>query len=251
MVSYRAATLAGLVTNFFFGAMRAYIFIALYRGAGKTVVAGYSIEDAVTYTALTQAAIAPLLLFGWWDVMRTIQSGDIASDLTKPIDYYSFWLARDLGRALHDVLARGVPILLAYSLVFDIVWPGSAAAWAGFGVSALLALLISFSWRFVVNVSAFWSTDAFGLGRVAYMSVLLLSGFLVPVAFFPDWLQGLVRLLPFPAMVNTPIELWLGMLTGRELAAALLVQTAWVVGLAALARFAYGRGVARLAVQGG
>lgn len=251
MVAYRAATLAGLVTNFFFGAVRAFIFIALYRGSGQLEVAGYSVHDAVTYTALTQATIAPLALFGWWEVMRTIRTGDIAMDLTKPIDFYRFWLAQDMGRALYNVVARGLPIMLAYPLVFDITWPESPGTWAAFAISVSLALLISFSWRFLVNISAFWSTDAFGLGRVAYMSVLLLSGFIVPIAFFPEQLQALLMLLPFPAMINTPVEIWLGMRTGSELALAIAVQLAWVVAMALLARAAYARGIARLVVQGG
>ena len=31
-IAYRAATLAGLVTNFFFGLLRAALMVALYRG---------------------------------------------------------------------------------------------------------------------------------------------------------------------------------------------------------------------------
>ena len=64
----------------------------------------------MTYTAITQAIIAPLMIFGSWEVMRTIQTGQIASDLTKPLDFYGFWLAQDLGRSAFHVLARGVPI---------------------------------------------------------------------------------------------------------------------------------------------
>jgi ABC-2 type transport system permease protein len=251
MTAYRAATLAGLVTNFFFGALRAFIFVALYRDAGVEEVAGYTLADAVTFTALTQAAIAPLMLFGWWDVMRTIQSGDIASDLTKPIDLYRFWLAQDLGRAAFSFAARGVPIVLAYQVFFDLVWPSSMGGWLAFGLSAALALLISFSWRFLVNVTAFWTTDAHGMGRVAYMSVLLLSGMLIPVAYFPETLQSIVWWTPFPSMVNVPVEVWLGMHGGPALARILGVQALWAVALAALARAVYARGVSRLVVQGG
>jgi ABC-2 type transport system permease protein len=250
-MAYRAATLAGLVTNFFFGVLRAFIFIALYTGADAVEVAGYSLPQAVTFSALTQALIGPLMMFGSWEVMRTIRSGDIAGDLAKPLDFYGFWLAQDLGRAAYQVLGRGVPIMLAYPLLFDLVWPASLATWALFALSVVLSVLISFSWRFLVNVTALWTVDAYGLGRVAYMSVLLLSGFIVPLTFYPDWLRAIVRLTPFPAMVTAPIEIYLGMPSGLSVAYMLLTQAFWVVVLAFVARRVYALGVARLVVQGG
>jgi ABC-2 type transport system permease protein len=250
-LAYRAATLAGLATNFFFGVLRASIFIAVYAASGSRAIGGYDVRQVVTFSALTQALIAPLQMFGSWDVMRTIRTGDIASDLTRPLDFYGFWLAQDLGRAAWHLVGRGLPVVLAYPLLFDLVWPASALTWLAFAASVVLSVLISFSWRFIVNVTAFWTVDAYGFGRIAFMSVLLLSGFIVPVTFYPDWLRHLVVLLPFPAMVNTPIEIWLGMPSGTAAPVALGVQVFWVVVLMLLARAMFTRGAARLAVQGG
>jgi len=60
-LTYRAATLAGLATNFFFGMLRASVLIALFHG--RSEVAGMTINDAITFTGLTQAAIAFLIFF--------------------------------------------------------------------------------------------------------------------------------------------------------------------------------------------
>ena len=35
-----------------------------------------------------------------------------------------------------------------------------------------------------------------------------LSGFLMPVAFLPDWMQTLVRFAFFPSMINTVVEVY-------------------------------------------
>ncbi len=73
-LAYRFANVSGLLTNGFFGLLRAYVLIALFgaRHAGR--VAGYSIGDAITYTGLIQALIAYIALWGWWDLMRSIKS---------------------------------------------------------------------------------------------------------------------------------------------------------------------------------
>ncbi|MFN2152705.1 MAG: ABC transporter permease, partial [Anaerolineales bacterium] len=57
-LTYRAATVAGLVTNFFFGILRASILVALY--GTQTQVEGISVNGVITYAALTQAVIGYL-----------------------------------------------------------------------------------------------------------------------------------------------------------------------------------------------
>ncbi len=251
MIAYRAATLAGLATNFFFGLLRAFVFIAVFQSSGRATVAGYSLPDLITYTALTQALIAPLYIWSWWDVMLTIKTGEIVSDLTKPFNFHGFWLARDLGRAIFSLLFRGLPILIVYPFFFAISWPVSPAIWPLFALSVLLAIWISFAIRFLVNILAFWLIDAVGVGRLVYFTMTLLSGFIVPVSFFPRWLQNAVAWLPFPAMVNTPIEIFLNHWQGAEVARALGIQLVWFVLLSLLGDSLYRRGARKLVIQGG
>ena len=52
-LTYRAATLAGLLTNLFFGILRASILVALY--GGQKEVDGITINAAVTYAAMTHS----------------------------------------------------------------------------------------------------------------------------------------------------------------------------------------------------
>jgi ABC-2 type transport system permease protein len=248
-LTYRTANLAGLATNFFFGLLRAALLIALYGTARE--MAGLSLRDAVTYTGLTQAVIAFLSFFGWWEVMQSVYSGDISSDLLKPMRYYTFWLAKDLGRALACFLVRGVTIMLGYALVFDITFPTGIGHWLALGAALVLSMMISFSWRFLVNLSAFWTPDAMGVGRFAFILSWFLSGFLMPLRFFPDWVVRLCYLTPFPATVNTVVEVYLGVLTGAETVQALGFQLLWFLILLAACQITLRAGVRKLVIQGG
>lgn len=248
-LTYRAATLAGLATNIFFGLLRAALMVALY--GAHDVVAGVSLQDAITYTALTQALIAYLMIFGWYDLMNSVYSGEIATDLLKPLNYFSFWLAQDLGRAVAAMLLRGVPIVLLYALVVRITTPTTAGQWFVLGVSLLLSWLVSFAWRFLVNLSAFWTPNARGVGRFAFGLVWVLSGFYMPLRYFPDWFQTICQLTPFPAMVNTNVEIYLGLLSGVELAQALATQVLWAVVLILACQALLRVGVRSLVIQGG
>jgi ABC-2 type transport system permease protein len=248
-LTYRAATLAGLATNVFFGALRAYVLVALF-GARENV-AGYSLPAAVTYTGLTQALLAYIAIWGWWDLIRSIRTGDVASDLSRPLYFFWYWCAQDIGRAAAQFLLRGLPIMLLYALVYPILLPPTAWHWLALALSLVLALLVSFSWRFLTSLAAFWTQDAIGVGRFAANVATFLSGFLMPIAFMPDSVIALMRLTPFPAMVNTPTVIYLGLLNGPDLVGALGEQFLWVFILIFLSRVVLAAGTKKLVIQGG
>ncbi len=248
-MAYRAANIAGLVTNLFFGALRAAVMMAVF--AYRDNVAGYDLTRAITFTGITQALIMPVQLWGWRFVADSIKSGAIVTDLAKPIDLYTFWQARDIGRAVYYLLFRGLPIVILYALVFPIYLPESGGQWALFLLSLTLALLLSFAWNFVVNLSAFWVMDAIGVIRMAGLVHMFLSGFLVPAAFFPPWLRLVSRLTPFPAIVNTPLEVYLGIAQGSQALQQLAEQAIWLLLMMGAGRLILTRGTHKLVIQGG
>lgn len=248
-LTYRAAALAGLVTNLFFGLVRVGIFLALY--GEREAVVGIDVPGVITYTGLSQALIAYLSIFSWYDLMDSIHTGDIASDLLKPLGLYRFWLAQDLGRALVGLLLRGVSFMLIYEVFFDLSHPAGPVQWLATTAAVVLSWLVSFSWRFLVNLAAFWTPNARGIGRLTFVLAWFLSGFMMPLRFFPDWVVALSKLTPFPHMVNTVVEVYLGVLEGPDLLWALAWQALWVAGLIAIGQLMLRRGVRRLVILGG
>lgn len=251
-LTYRTATLAGILTNLCFGFLRVCVFRAVLDARGGAGIAGYDLPRLVTYTALTQGLIAFIMIFGWYDLMQTIGTGAVGADLCRPIGLYRFWQCRDLGRALHDLLFRGLPVFLAYAFFTRLVLPRGTVAWLLCALSLALAVLISFAWRFLLNCLAFWTVDARGLAQIGYMAATFLTGFIVPVSFFPPWLRGAVALTPLPSMVDLPVSFFLGRYTtGGQIARALVTQACWLGVMAWAASTTARVGVRHLSVQGG
>jgi ABC-2 type transport system permease protein len=248
-LTYRAATLAGLATNLFFGFLRVAVMTALY--GTRTEVAGMDLQAAITFTGLAQAVIAYLSIFGWYDLMRSVSSGEVAADLLKPLGYFRFWLAVDLGRALVAFLLRGVTMMVLYFLFFSITAPTTVGQWLALTLAFGSSWWLSFAWRFLVNLAAFWTPNALGVGRFAFGIAWVLSGFFMPLRFFPGWFQTLCHLTPFPSMVNTTIEIYLGLLTGEALVWALVVQVLWIGILTGACHLTLRAGVQKLVIQGG
>ncbi len=247
--TYRGATLAGIFTNTVFGFMLAYILLAVFRE--RDTVGSYDASDAVTYVWLSQGLLMTVYLWGWYDVALRVQSGDVATDLQRPLDFQGYWLAQDLGRGLYHALFRGVPPFLVGALVFDVRLPGEPLLWVAFAVSVALAVTASFAFRFLFNLAAFWLLDYRGVGVLAMVASTFFSGMAIPIAFFPGWLETAAWALPFAAMVQAPVEIFLGHAGELELLGLLALQALWAVLLLAAGRAVYVVGTRKLVIQGG
>jgi ABC-2 type transport system permease protein len=248
-LTYRAAMLAGLTTNIFFGVLRASVLLA-FLGSSQTVGnssnTDWNAQDVVTYVALTQAVMVFVAIFGWSELMNTVYRGEVAGELLRPVGLFFFWFAQDVGRAATALLTRGLPILLVCGLFFGIKTPNHL----GLLVLTLgLGLWVSFAFRFLVNLAAFWSPDARGMARFAFVFAQFASGFLMPLRFFPDWLQTALSYTPFPHIMNTLIEIYIG--SHPKPLEALLAQALWALGLTLLCQLVLTIATRRLTILGG
>jgi ABC-2 type transport system permease protein len=247
--AYPAATLAGVWTNTVFGFIQAYILLALFEH--RDDIGGWDATDTVTYVWFVQGLLMTVYTFGWAEVALRIRSGDIATDLARPLDPIRYWLAYDLGRALYHFLFRGIAPFVIGMLVFDVQLPESAVTWLWLPLTIALAVVVSFAYRFLYNLASFWLLDYRGVMLVAVTTAALFSGFVLPLAFFPDWLEAVARVLPFAAMMQIPVDVFLEKATGAEVVALLFLQVLWAVVLLGVARLVLGTAIRRVVVQGG
>ena len=250
-LTYRAAAVSGLLTNAGWGCFKAFVFIALYRAREGATIVGYDVRDALTFVWFAQAMIAPIAIWGWYDIAQTITTGAVVSDLSRPYDYYAFWGARDAGRAAAQILLRGVPSLALGAVFFGIRFPTEPVQIALFAVALVLALVTSFALRFIANLWAFWLLDWRGIAGLWNLLITLLSGFELPLAFFPDWARPVVDALPFRGVVQTPADLFLGHVAGGDALALIGRQGLWAAALVAGGYVMVGAATRKVVVQGG
>jgi len=244
--TYRTAALAGMATNPVFGFMRCAVLLTVFAGTAR--VAGYDPAAAVTFVWVGQALIDVVLAWGDTELAERVRSGDIAIDLVRPWDLQLARLADDLGRAGFSMVVRFVPPMLVGAAFFDLRLPGDVIGWAAFAVGVLLAVVLGFALRFLLNLSAFWLMDWRGVfGLYAVLSGLL-GGLVLPIGMFPPVARAAIWCTPFPATLQVPADL----LVGRGSPVLLLAhQLGWAVGLLWLGRLVLRRAERVLVVQGG
>jgi ABC-2 type transport system permease protein len=248
--TYRQATAAGAFTNTVFGVIKVSVLLAVARSAGGSV-AGYDAAALSTYTWVSQGLIAAVWLFGWTTVAERVRTGDVAIDLARPAPPVAVWLAEDLGRAAQASLVRFVAPLVVGGLIFGLHAPTRVATIPLFVVSATLAVVISFGCRLLVNLTAFWLLDVRGVVTLYVAVSNVLSGIVVPVAFYPGWLHDLAYATPFPSLLQVPVDIVVERSAGWSAVGALAMQAGWAAATLAGATWVLARGTRRLVVQGG
>ena len=248
-LAYRAANLAGILTNTFFGAVYVAIYTALFRGRGD--VGGLDVRDTVTYAIIAQSLLMVMSAFGNRELSEAIVKGQIVTDLSRPLDFYLYWAAIDLGRAVYFLLFRGAPTFVISMLIFRGRLPADAATWLLFLGSIATGTLLSFAFRFIANSLAFWTTDARGILYLTNTLLMFFAGFIVPINFFPAWLRVFVEVLPFRGLAQVPISVYLGKIDGPTLARLLGEQALWLSALVLIGRWVLSRMTRRLTVNGG
>src|SRR3954451_20476597 len=247
--TYRGATFAGVFTNTVFGFILAYVLLAVYQE--RSTIGGFDSVDAVTFTFVMQGMLMVIGVFGTTDLADRIRTGDVVSDLYRPVDFQSYWLADAYRRAFFYSLFRGVPPFLVGSLVFHLRLPGDIATWIAFAISVVLAVAVSFGWGFLLQLTAFWLLDVRGPNQLGWLTAQFFAGVFVPVVFFPAWLAAVAYATPFPAMAQLPVEVFLGKHPGFDLAVVYAIQLFWAAVTFAAGRRLLRSAMRKVVVQGG
>ncbi|WP_030793511.1 ABC transporter permease [Streptomyces sp. NRRL S-920] len=250
--TYRVATAAGVFTNTVFGLILAYTYIALWDE--RPGLGGYDQEQAITFVWLGQALLTVMALMGGGfegELIERIRTGDIAVDLYRPADLQAWWLASDLGRALFQLLGRGVVPMAVGALVFQLALPADPLRWAAFLLAVVFGAVVGFALRFLVALTAFWLLDGAGVTQVTMLAGTFFSGMLLPLNVFPGALGEVARALPWSALLQVPADVFLGRSTGLGLIRTYVFQLGWAAALLTAGRLLQAAATRRVVVQGG
>jgi ABC-2 type transport system permease protein len=249
LLQYRAAALAGIGTQLFWGMIRVMIFDAFYRSAVAAPPLQW--EQTVTYVWLGQAMLG---LFPWQvdrEVRAMIRGGTVAYEMLRPLDLYSLWYSRAVAERVAPTALRAVPQFVVAGLFLGLGPPASWASGAAWAAATLGALLLAAAFTTLFTISLLWTVSGEGVTLLVTAIMPLLSGLILPLPFFPAWAQGVLNFLPFRGLMDVPFRLYVGHISPGEIGAVLAHQAAWILALVLLGRALLARGARRLVVQGG
>ena len=249
LLQYRAAAMAGVVTQLFWGLIRVMIFWGFYQSS--TAPQPMTYPDVVTYVWLGQATIILIFFRTAPDVDAMIRTGTVAYELVRPVGLYSMWFSRCLAMGVAPLLLRMIPIYVLASLFFGLRAPASTACFGLFLISTLTAVLLAAAFSAMMTVFMLWTVSSLGINRLLSTAFYFLSGAVIPIPLFPDWAKPALYFLPFRGLADTPFRIYMGHIPPEQAWGAILHQLGWAVAAALFGWLLLCRGTKRIVVYGG
>jgi len=218
-----------------------------YAAAGTDVINGLSLRDVLWYLMLAET-----IELGRPPLARTIsenvKDGSIAYLLNKPYDFLLYQFSTMMGETIFRASMNAV-----FGSVVVLWLVGAPAHPEGFLIAlpAILgAWVLHFCITVMIGLSAFLVEDVSAFMWIYQKLAFIFGGMLIPLDFYPSWLQTLAKALPFSSITYGPARLFIAPTTELFIN-VMALQFIWIMILALLLRSAYRRGVAYLTVNGG
>ncbi len=254
-LAYRLRYYTGVVSYTIFVSGHYYLYTALFASrvadSGDATIGGLSLNEMITYVAISWIGRSFYFNNIARDLMRMITEGEIAMQLIKPFHVQTVMMFEAIGESGFRLIMFTLPIMVVIVPLFHIGGPPESILYLWTFISFSLALVIYSQINFLLGCLAFNMKNIQGVLRAKMVSMDFLTGVVVPFTFFPEWFQRAVEWLPFQGISYIPVTIYLGNRPGAELYAALLLQVAWAVGLFVAGRLIWRISVRHVVVQGG
>jgi ABC-2 type transport system permease protein len=249
ILAFRLRYFTGIITYFLNVTVYYFIWSAVFRSA--PTIAGYTLAQMITYVS-----VGWIMRSFYWNTIDQemayeVIEGKIAMDLIKPVSVQWMWLFRAMGESAFRLGLLTLPVAVVVAFVFPVQGPASRTDFALFSVGVLGSFFLMGAINFMIGTCAIPLKSILALIRAKYWLIELLSGLLIPMAFFPDKARTVLAFLPFEHIAYTPLQIYLGKLDRAAALRALGIQWIWVVALMLLAHLWWDRASQKITIHGG
>lgn len=250
---YRGDFALGTLMRFLPLVTQVFLWSAVFAATGGKEIAGYTYREFVAYYLLTNVARAfssmPGLAGG---IARQVRSGEVKKFMIQPVDMIGFLLVSRIAHKLVYYAIAAGPFALVFYLCrgfFD-GWP-DAITLCAFIASLVMGFLIGFFLEALMGMLGFWMLEVSSLLFVFILFTFFFSGHMFPIDMLTGWLGWFFRMMPLQYLAYFPAAVFLGKISGPELAIGMVVEFVWLVALIVANRVAFHYGVKHYSGFGG
>lgn len=227
-----------------------YLWLAVTPQNGSLF--GYSRSLILTY--ILAASLIGSIVFSsrTQEMGENINSGELSQYLIRPLRYFGYWFARDIGDKLFNISFAVSELFLIYLILQPPVFLQTDSGTIGITILAVfLALVMNFFIGCLLGLIAFWSPDFWGPRFIFYMLINFFAGGMFPLDILPLWLQHIFQFLPFIYLQYFPIKIYLHSLSQVQILLGLGVASIWCIVLYWLVIFVWRKGIRMYSSEGG
>ena len=251
-LQYRAAALAGILTQIFWGFIYALVYIAFYN---HTSIDSINLSELMSYVWLNQAFIR-LIYLSYKDneIMEKIKKGTVAYELCKPYDLYSWWFLKLLAKRYAECALRCLPVIIIALLLpepYNLSLPESPMYFLLFLITLLFGSFLIVSINMIVQIISFYTLQEKGITSIVYSLGSLLSGFTIPLPLMPGLMLKIANTLPFRFIGDLPFRLYSSNINYTYGLKCIIIQIMWIAVIILTGKILMNRTLRKVTIQGG
>ena len=206
--AYRTHSMVSILVGPVYFIVQFFIWSAVY---GEGTMNGMNLAQIIRYYGASVLLGYLTMDFADWNLSMLIRTGKYLTFALRPIHHRFFAFSQKIGHRTLGFLFEFLPCLLIFVFVFRIDMKPAYPLWTL--CSIILAFLMQFYLNYSLGLFSFWIVDSTGLRNAFYLLASVFSGSLIPLVFFPQWLQKVQFFLPFQYITYVPVMVFTGQYT--------------------------------------
>jgi len=225
--AYRFDSLIWITITPMFFITEFFLWRAIFNASGAEVIKGFTFSAMMSYYLLSHITTAITATIIDRKTAHLVKHGKLIKYLVRPIRYFSMSFVNNIWYGLFRTKYLPMLLILAYFLIpkFEFTLHNVAL----YIIALALAVMLRFTYTFLIGLTSFWMKEYFGIRVFKHGIYALMSGMLIPLAFFPVIVQKVFNYFPFQYMLFVPIKIFLGQYTNAEVLLMLGIQIIWIV----------------------
>lgn len=262
-IEYKSFLIGALTTpvfmGFFFYFVWDYIYSMKYQAAIKSgefvgnianfTIGGFTFNEMLVYLIIGLLINITRSTDLSNKISEVIKSGDIAIYLCRPVNFVKSLLAEGIGTKVVNFFIF-IILLIIMTNLFDLPYP-KGILFLIFLLYAILMILFDIILYVIIGGLSFWFVEIWGIRASIEQVLWILSGRVLPLSLFPNWMQSFMAFTPFMYLEYTFASLYLGKLSIEEALRAMGIFMFWIFLMLLLMRYLYKKGFKKLEAFGG
>lgn len=253
-LQYRAAALAGIATQFFFGMIFILVYYAFYKSNPNSSLP-MDWNNLVTYIWLSQAFYA--LIYPYErdaELLNMIKDGNLAYEILRPENLFIKFYVKMIAKKMVSSLLRCFPVIMISFIIpnpFKLSLPLSLIHFILFLISLLISCLLVSVLTIIVHILTMFTIDSKGIIGIYSVISEVFSGATIPIPFFPEFLKKIAYILPFRYICDLPFRIYSGDIILIEGITLLMQASLWIITLIILGLLITRSALKKAVIQGG
>lgn len=230
---YRLNFIMWRVRNVFQIFLLFFLWDAVFSDPNR-VVFGYDRAKILTYVFGILIIKAFVFSARAVDVAGQVANGDILNYLVKPVNFFRYWLVRDISSKALNLIFAVVEITILFLILRPPFFLQTNLIYLlAFVASLILAIFMYFSLLMITNTIPFLAPELAWGGHFLVIVTFteFLSGSLFPIDILPLSIQRVLMFTPFPYLIFFPLEVYLGKIATSAILGGLFISLFWTIVL--------------------